>query len=199
MAQCCDKYNISDRAGAALATSVLIDHGITEPIDTKVVIDRSKLGREQMRHREEMRKEEKELFGKVDGIHVDGKKDATIVLKEVDGKYSRKVEIEKHIVMVGQPGKFYLIHTSPDSGTGLSIAASIYNEIKDTDLADKLNVIGSDGTAAMTGAHNGIIRNLEELLHKPAPVQQFFEVSNSSIMSSCHSSSSTKLATALGF
>ena len=47
-----------------------------------------------------------------------GKKDATLVLKEVDGKYSRKVEIEEHIVMFGQPGEFYLIHTSPDSGTG---------------------------------------------------------------------------------
>ena len=93
--------NISDRAGAALATSVLMDHGIIEPNDTKFVIDRSKLRRERMRHREEMRKEEKELFGKVDGIYVDGKKDATLVLKEVDGKYSRKVEIEEHIVMVG--------------------------------------------------------------------------------------------------
>ena len=163
------------RAGAALATSVLIDNGIIEPNDTKFVttsvliddgiiepndtkfvINRSKLQRERMRHREEMRKEEKELFGKVDGIYVDGKKDATLVLKEVDGKYSRKVEIEEHIVMVGPPGEFYLIpvHTSPDSGTGLSIATSIYNKINDTDLADKLNVTGSDGTAAMTGAHN---------------------------------------------
>ena len=55
-----------------------------------------------------MRKEEKELFGKADGIYVDGKKDATLVLKEVNGKYSKKVEIEEHIVMVGQPGGFYL-------------------------------------------------------------------------------------------
>ena len=104
-----------------------------------------------------------------------GKKDATLVLKEVDGKYSRKVEIEEHIVMVGQPGEFYLIHTNPDSGTGLSIATSIYNEIKDTDLAVKLNVVGSDGTAAMTGAHYGVIRNLEELLHRRRFVQQFFK------------------------
>ena len=142
-----------------------------------------------MRHREEMRKEEKELFGKVDGIYVDGKKDATLVSKEVDGKYSRKVEIEEHIVMVKQP-ELYPIHTSPDSGTGLSIAASIYNKIKNTDLANKLNVIGSDGTAAMTGAHNGAIRNLEESLHRRRFVQRFFKVSDSSIMSSCHSSSS---------
>ena len=35
-----------------------------------------------------------------------GKKDATSVLKEADGKYSRKVEIEKHIVMVGNQENF---------------------------------------------------------------------------------------------
>ena len=33
--QCCNRYNISDRAGAALATSVLIDHDIIESNDTK--------------------------------------------------------------------------------------------------------------------------------------------------------------------
>ena len=32
--------------------------------------------------------------------------------RSADGKYSRMVEIEEHIVMVGQPGEFYLIHTS---------------------------------------------------------------------------------------
>ena len=64
------------------------------------------------------------------------------------------------------------------------------NEIKDTDWADKLNVIGSDGNAAMTGAHNRAIRNFEKSLHKSVPVQRFLEVSNSSIRSSCHSSSS---------
>ena len=90
LAQCCDRYNISDRAGAALATSVLIDHGIIEPNDTKVVIDRSKLGREQMRHREEMRKEEKELFGKVDGIYVDGKKRCYISVERSGWKILKK-------------------------------------------------------------------------------------------------------------
>ena len=57
LAQCCDRYNISDRAaGAALATSVLIDHGIIKPNDTKFVVGRRKLPREWMRHREEKRK-----------------------------------------------------------------------------------------------------------------------------------------------
>ena len=56
LAQCCDRYNISDRAGAALAIGVLMDHGIIEPNDTKFVIGRNKLRRERMRHRKEIRK-----------------------------------------------------------------------------------------------------------------------------------------------
>ena len=66
------------------------------------------------------------------------------MLKKLDGKNSREVEIEEHIVMVEQPGEFYLSHTTPDSGTGLSIATSIFNEIKDTNLAGMRNIIGSD-------------------------------------------------------
>ena len=43
LAQCCDRYNISDRAGAVVATNVLMDHGIIEANDTKFMIDGSKL------------------------------------------------------------------------------------------------------------------------------------------------------------
>ena len=58
LAQCCNRYNIFDRAGAALATSVLVDHGIIEPSHMKLVFDQNKLQRERMWHREEVRKEE---------------------------------------------------------------------------------------------------------------------------------------------
>ena len=94
------------RAGAALATSVSIDHGTIEPNDTKFVIDRSKLQRERMRHRDEMRKEEKELFGKVDGIYVDGKKDGTLVFKELDGKYSRRSKLKNTLSWLGNQENF---------------------------------------------------------------------------------------------
>jgi len=33
LAQCCDRYNVSDRVGAALATSVLMDHGVVTDAD----------------------------------------------------------------------------------------------------------------------------------------------------------------------
>ena len=72
LAQYYDRYSKSDRAGAALASNVLMDHGIIEPNDTEFEIDERKLQRKRMRLREEIRNEE--LFGKVDGLYVDGKK-----------------------------------------------------------------------------------------------------------------------------
>ena len=70
------------------------------------MIDRSKLQRERMRHREEMRKEENELFGKVDGIYVDGKKDGTLVFKELDGKYSRRSKLKNTLSWLGNQENF---------------------------------------------------------------------------------------------
>ena len=39
--------------------------------------------------------------------------------------------------------------------------------IVDTELHNKLAVVGTDGTASITGKYNGCIRSLEKLLNKP--------------------------------
>ena len=41
------------------------------------------------------------VFGKVDEIYVDRKRDAALLLKKVVENYSKKVKIEKHDAMVG--------------------------------------------------------------------------------------------------
>ena len=64
---------------------------------------------------------------------------------------------------MGEPGTFYLMHVSPPDGKGRLIAQTIFDKIKDTSLQDNLATVGSDGMAVKTGAHNGAIRNLEEL------------------------------------
>ena len=69
--------------------------------------------------------------------------------------------------MVGQPGEYYLSHFSTEDGKGKTIAQKIFNTIANTELHDKLTVVGTDGTAAMTGKFNDCIRKLEELLNKP--------------------------------
>ena len=82
-------------------------------------------------------------------------------------RFYRSVQLEDHYRMVGQPGEYNLSHFFTEDGKGKTIAQKIFNTIANTELHDKLAMVGTDGTAAMTGKCNGCIRNLEELLNKP--------------------------------
>ena len=58
LAQCCDQFNISDRVGAALATSFLMDHGLVNDSNHTLAIDRNKLRREREQFRFEIQEED---------------------------------------------------------------------------------------------------------------------------------------------
>ena len=62
LAQCCDRFNISDRVGAALATSVLMDHGLVNSTDHTSAIARNKLRREREKFRLEIQEKEDQHF-----------------------------------------------------------------------------------------------------------------------------------------
>ena len=78
-----------------------------------------------------------------------------------------QTDLEELYVIVGEPGEFYLSHVTPETGTGLYIAQSIYKAVKDTERESNLSIIGSDGTATMTGPTRGCIASLEPLLQRP--------------------------------
>ena len=82
----CERYQILDRAAAAIGSATLKDFGVVTEYDASLVIDRSKLRRERQKYRDEIRKAEEGLFEIVDGIYIDGRKDATLVVTESDGK-----------------------------------------------------------------------------------------------------------------
>ena len=109
-----------------------------------------------------------QTFRLVDALYFDGKKDITLSA-ETDGNSKRHINtiLEEHYVVVGEPEEFYLAHFSPVNGKGKTIASNLFDIIKNTALQEKLLVVGSDGTAVMTGAHKGCIRTLEELLKRP--------------------------------
>ena len=75
-----------------------------------------------------------------------------------NGKLYQSVQLEEHYTVVGEPGNYYLTHLSPKE---------VHVSIKNTELAEKIKIIGTDGTACMTGKFNGFIRSLEELVNKP--------------------------------
>ena len=167
----CDCYLISDCAGAAVANAVMKDlnsNGLLIKYDKSLSVDRSKLRRERGKYREDARMEEDDaLFLKVDGIYIDGRKDEMHVMVNKEDKCYRKTIVVEHYVVVGELGTFYLMHVSPPDGKGQLIAQTIFDKIKDTLLQDNLAAVDSDGMAVMTGAHNGAIKNLEELCKRP--------------------------------
>ena len=170
LARMSERFQISDRAAAAIANSVMQDLGLITDDDKTYVIDRSKLRRERGRCRAEIRKKEQENFKLVNAIYstlMGPKMQHRSPCKGQMTSFTGLCNLKITYTMVGQPGEYYLSHFSTEDGKGRTIAQKIFNTIANTELHDKLTVVGTDGTAAMTGKFNGCIRKLEELLNKP--------------------------------
>ena len=88
-------------------------------------------------------------------------------MTESDEKMYMQTDLEEHYVIVGEPGRFYLSHVTPEARTGLYIAQSIYKAVKDTELESNLSIIDSGETATITGPTQGCIVSLEALLQRP--------------------------------
>ena len=97
-----------------------------------------------------------------------GRKDATqMIVQGPNNKRNRSVQLEERYTAVSGPGTYYLSHFSPEDCKGGTIAKKLFDLFKDTELELKLAIVGTNGTASMTGKHNGCLRGLEELLNKP--------------------------------
>ena len=55
-----------------------------------------------------------------------------------------------------------MFHISPNDSKGHTKANVINDFIKNSDLEENVVIVGTDGTASMTGAKNGCLRALEE-------------------------------------
>ena len=152
---------MTNRASAAIASPTLKAFKIVTEKDKRYVVDRSKLRRERQKYREKIRNKEQELFELRDSIFVDGRKNATMTMVEVNKNYHRLTVIEEHYVIVGEPNGFYLSHVMPEDGTRYEIATSVYSAIKDAALEQKLKIVGSDGSAVMTGKSKGFIASIK--------------------------------------
>jgi len=128
-----ERYQLSVRASAAAANAALKDAGLITDLDKTYVIDKNKLQRERQKYRNIFNEEETIFYEFIDGIYIDGRKDATL-LTERDaqaGEYYHKTELQEHIVVdVGEPGACYLTHVSPQDGRGITIANEVYDAIK---------------------------------------------------------------------
>ncbi|GBL83004.1 hypothetical protein AVEN_165242-1 [Araneus ventricosus] len=79
-----DRFDVSDRAVAAIASSVLHDVGLTTSNNSYLVVDENKLRREKAKIRFQALSEAQALPLK--GLYFDGRKDSTLIEERVDTK-----------------------------------------------------------------------------------------------------------------
>ena len=142
------------------------DFGIISSDDSLFVVDRSKLRRECQKYRAEI-PEEKALFDLVDALYLDGRTDENLPSVEVNGKHYKQIIKEHHYVIVGEPGEVYISQITTGNSQQLTIAKAVLHLAENTTLADKLIIIGTDGTTSMTGIKSGLTASLKKLLGRP--------------------------------
>lgn len=165
----CDRYGVSDAAGAAIATAALTDYGIIKEHDRTAIIDRAKLRRQRQQLRATLSQEAKSSMSSVGpkAIFFDGRKDKTLCATSVS---SKGFITEEHITLIEEPYSIFLGHISPSSGSSANIKNAIIDFFNENQTSlDNVLAIGADGTNVNTGVNNGAIRLLE--LHMGHPVQ----------------------------
>ncbi len=158
----CDRYGLSDRAGASVITATLIDCGCVTADDQTKVVSHKKLHHERHLARVEQQHEELQGREKIMSYYFDGKKDATLTKQHVDGKWYPKVQLEEHYVVLD--GKDYVTHVTPKSGHAINVAKALYTSAKENNTADDIILLGCDGTNVNVGWRNGILYNLQCML-----------------------------------
>ncbi|GBM17406.1 hypothetical protein AVEN_119448-1 [Araneus ventricosus] len=122
-----DRFGVSDRAVAAIASSVLHDVGLITSDNSDLVVDENKLRREKAKVRKDLKFQalRKAQALPLKGLYFDGRKDSTLIEKRVDTKrYTRKAK-EEHLCLIEELGSRYITHLSPSFGTAKQISATI--------------------------------------------------------------------------
>ena len=166
----CDRYDVSNYAGAAVASTTLVDYAIITKVDKSQVIGPQKLGGDRRRCREERREAELRNLKELISLYFDGKKTMTRVLVKNNktGKWNPTLKVDDHYVVLTEPGNDYLTHVTPKTGHGKVVTRAIYDFLVKHELTNQpLYVAGCDGRRVNTGPNGGVIHYLEMLLARP--------------------------------
>ena len=174
----CDRYGISDRAGAKIGNGLLKDMGLVNKEDMEKLICPTKLRRERRKWGVILEKEENALQ-LPQALYTDGKKVPTLVRQTVHTKVqvpgktgkaayrtvastSNVLLVEDHYPVIAEVGGKYVTHLTPEQGTGRALAKEIVDVIRERNV--DIRVLGMDGCSVNTGIHNGAIRMVEVML-----------------------------------
>ena len=167
-----DRYNVSDSAGAALATSLLEDLNMITTEDKSLVFDKFKIRRARQLNRNTKKTNlEEGNQGRIKCIGTDGKRDKDtkcLIEREVNNNIVRVQELktEEHIAYT-DPDK-YLTHSviEEGKGTGKSLGKDLVEVVRDFQSENCLECVVCDGTAVNTGCYGGLIATAEAELNR---------------------------------
>lgn len=91
-----DRFGLSDRETAAVASSVLQDFGIITDYDHTNVIDKNKIRREKSLNRSKLQVQNKDKHNPLRGQYFDGRKDDTLIIEKLKSKQFRRTKKEEH-------------------------------------------------------------------------------------------------------
>ncbi|KAL4118898.1 hypothetical protein QTP88_011779 [Uroleucon formosanum] len=155
-------YRVSDRAGAAIASTVLHNANC----DSSEVIDKNKLRRKRKKARQCILAQKPVL--QIPALYFNGQKDKTLCNIEKDGHKYRQIILEEHISLIKEPESTFLGYITPTSGTSKCIEQAITDHFLERELSTEcLLAVGCDETNVNVGTNGGIIRLLEKRLNKP--------------------------------
>ncbi len=162
VAMACDRFGISDTAGAVISTATLQSAGLVKEDNLQLVIDKNKVKRAREKIGQQLYSQRDD---NIIGLYFDGRKDRTMYMEISEDDVPRKrFKKEEHISIIGEPFSKYLGHLSIDPPVNaLNVSGDILNLFGNLDFS----AMGCDGTVLNTGHSGGIIRLIEKELNRP--------------------------------
>lgn len=161
----CDRFHVSNRAGAAIVNAALKDLGFITSQDQHLLIDHSKLRRERIKCRRIAVSSCncRSTQTTVQALYFDGRKDWTLTkCKDFSGRMRFKKIREEHYVIISEPDSKYVNHFTPKTAKAKDIAKEIV-DISES-MISNIRVLGCDGTVCNVGRQGGVIRYVETAL-----------------------------------
>ena len=159
-----DRYNLSDRSVAALATALLVDLGIVTKEDTSAVVTRKMVIDARRKYRNKVKVLDD---SPITAVYFDDKKDLTCTMRKDESGTTRYTKIkQEHCVLTSEPSGTYMTHFAPKKGTAAAVSEGVVAGIVKLDASKSIKLIGSDTTNTMSGAEGGAQHYVEEALER---------------------------------
>ncbi|XP_017476032.1 PREDICTED: uncharacterized protein LOC108366213 isoform X2 [Rhagoletis zephyria] len=166
-AMMCDRFGVSDRVAAALATSLMKDMGVKDEQGTFIIMDKSKVRREKGKCRQEVLRRKYDASSLI-AFSFDGRKNYSLTMEKIDKKLHPRMVKEPHLVVLKEPNSQLLGYTKLEHEDSENKVTSLNQFFANKEISlDSLIGICCDGEPANTGVRNGILRRYEMHLNRP--------------------------------